>query len=243
MKTVAFVPIKMNSERLPGKNVRPFTNGRPLLTYILDTLTQVAGLDEIYVYCSDESVSKYCPPGVRFLKRDPYYDLSSTPFNEVLASFARLVEADIYVLTHATAPFMSAESISAGVGAVKGGGYDSALAAVKLQEFLWKDGRPFNYRVDDIPRTQDLEPMYAETCGLYIFTRELILGKNRRIGERPYLLEVSKIEAQDINDELDFQIADAVFGMMNSAKKPTGGGYSKLITFSVRSFDERGRAA
>lgn len=214
MKTVAFVPIKMNSERLPLKNIRAFTNGAPLISYILDTLTHVKCIDELYVYCSDENITNYIPAGIKFLKRDPYYDLSSTPFNEVLISFSRVVDADVYVLTHATAPFISVDSIQRGIEAVKSGKYDSAVAVTKLQEFLWKDDRPFNYQLENIPRTQDLEPLYTETCGLYIYTRDLIQLQNRRIGDSPYLLEVSKIEALDINDAFDFEIADAIFQMI-----------------------------
>lgn len=214
MKVVAFVPIKLNSERLPQKNIRPFTNGRPLISYILDTLTKVDNVDDAYVYCSDESIRTYLPEGMRFLRRNPYYDLPTTPFNEVLISFAKRVEADVYALTHATAPFIQAASIQAGVRAVQSGDYDSAVAVTKLQEFLWKENRPLNYEPDQIPRTQDLEPIYAETCGLYVFTRDLILNRHRRIGDAPYLLEVSKIEALDINDALDFQIADAVYQMI-----------------------------
>lgn len=214
MKTVAFVPIKTNNERLPGKNTKPFTNGKPLMTYILDTLNQVQNVDETYVYCSNESVMQYMPEGIKFLKRDPYYDLSSTSFNEVLTSFAELVNADVYVLTHATAPFIKAESIERGVDAVVNHGHDSATAVLKLQEFLWKDGKPFNYDVNHIPRTQDLEPMYAETCGLFVYTRDLILNKKRRIGDNPYLVEVSKIEATDINEHEDFLIADALYQLI-----------------------------
>ena len=210
MKTIAFVPITTNNERLPGKNTKSFTNGAPLISYILDTLTHVRNVDGVYVYCSDEQVKEYLPEGVSFLKRDPYYDLSSTSFNEVLVSFAQLVDADVYVLTHATAPFIKAESIDRGVAAVQSGAFDSALAVSKLQEFLWKDNSPFNYSVDAIPRTQDLEPLYTETCGLYVYTKDLILNKKRRIGDTPCLIEVSKIEACDINDAVDFQIADAL---------------------------------
>ena len=34
MKIVAFVPVKLNNERLPGKNTKPFTNGDPLISYM-----------------------------------------------------------------------------------------------------------------------------------------------------------------------------------------------------------------
>lgn len=211
MKTVAFVPVKLNSERLPLKNIKPFTNGEPLIKYILNTLVTVPELDEIYVYCSDESVKKYLPEKVKFLKRDPYYDLSTTKFNEVLESFAKIVDADVYVLTHATAPFMSAASISEGINKVASGEYGSAHAVSLLQEFLWRDGKPLNYELDNIPRTQDLPKIYTETCGLYVYPKQLILDQHRRISNSPYLIEVSKIEACDINTEEDFVIADAIF--------------------------------
>lgn len=211
MKTVAFVPIKLNSERLPLKNIKSFTNGKPLITYILNTLKTVNEVDEIYVYCSDEKIINYLPHGIKFLKRDPYYDLPDTRFNDVLISFANLIDADIYVLTHATAPFMSALKIKKGINAVKSGKYESAHAVTILREFLWKDGKPLNYDLENIPRTQDLPDIYTETCGLYVYTSDLILNKSRRISDSPYLIEVSKIEACDINDEDDFVIADAIY--------------------------------
>lgn len=211
MKVAAFVPIKLNSERLPLKNIKPFKNGKPLISYILNTLTNVKNIDEIYVYCSDERIKDYLPEGIKFLKRDPYYDLSTTKFNEVLSSFAELVEADIYVLTHATAPFISEASIEKSIDAVASGRFGSSHSVVKIQEFLWKDGKPLNYSLSNIPRTQDLPDIYAETCGLYVYPSELILKFNRRISDNPYLVEVSKIEACDINDEYDFIIAESIY--------------------------------
>ncbi|MBQ8410901.1 MAG: acylneuraminate cytidylyltransferase family protein [Ruminiclostridium sp.] len=211
MKTVAFVPIKLNSERLPLKNIKPFCDGTPLISCILKTLNKVKNVDEVYVYCSDEKITEYLPEGVKFLKRDPYYDLSTTKFNEVLSSFAELVEADVYVLTHATAPFISAESIELGVEKVASGEYESAHAVTLLQEFLWHDGKPLNYELQNIPRTQDLPKYFTETCGLYVYTRDLILNQQRRISDKPYLVEVTKIEACDINTGDDFIIADAIY--------------------------------
>ena len=219
MKSVAFVPIKLNNERFPNKNITPFDSGKPLISYILDTLLKVKNVDEIYVYCSSEEIIPYLPEGVKFLKREKYLDLSTTSFNEVLVTFAERVDADVYALTHATAPFIESKSIELGVEKVLSGDYDSALAVTKLQEFVWKDGRPFNYDVEHIPRTQDLEPLYTETCGLFVYTRDLILNKKRRIGDTPYLVEVSKIEACDINTKEDFVIANAVFKALYAENK------------------------
>lgn len=215
MKTVAFVPIKMNNERLPGKNTKAFSNGKPLIAYILETLKKVSSVDEIYVYCSNPAICEFLPEGVKYLQRSQHLDLSTTSFNEVLTSFARDVEADIYILTHATAPFIQPRTFEKAVAAVASGEHDSALSVSKLQEFIWKDGKPFNYSTDNIPRTQDLEPLYTETCGMYVYTRRLILEENRRVGHKPYLVEVSKIEACDINEADDFVIADAIAQTLN----------------------------
>ena len=214
MKVVAFVPIKLNNERLPGKNTKAFSNGKPLISYILETLKKVISVDEIYVYCSNDAITGYLPEGVKFLKRDEYLDLSTTSFNEVLTSFANDVDADVYVLTHATAPFISEQTFETAIQAVKSGEYDSALSVKRLQEFLWKDGKPFNYSVERIPRTQDLEPYFTETCGMYVYTKEVITKEKRRIGHTPYLVEVPEIEACDINTEGDFVIANAIAATM-----------------------------
>ena len=210
-RTIAFVPLKLNNERLPGKNTKLLSDGTPLVSLILETLQKVNNIDDIYVYCSNESVVDYLPHGVKFLKRSALLDLSTTKINEVLSAFAKDVPADVYVLAHATAPFLKPESIETGVKKVCSGQYDSALTVHKMQEFVWKDGQPMNYDLGAVPRTQDLDPLFIETTGLYIYTHDLITQRNTRIGDRPYLIEVSSIESLDINNPIDFEIADAVY--------------------------------
>lgn len=214
MKTVAIVPMKLNNRRLPQKNTKPFTNGKPLCHYILSTLLTVDGIDEVYVYCSNPDIQEFIPNGVKYLRRSENLDQDSTKMNEVLKCFAKDVSADIYVMTHTTAPFITRESISKGLKAVESGEYDSSFAAKKLQDFLWKDGAPFNYELDSIPRTQDLPPLYEETSGFYIYKKEVIMELNRRIGDKPFIVEVSEIESVDIDEAEDFMIADAIFNQI-----------------------------
>lgn len=217
-KVVAFVPVKLNNERLPGKNTKAFGDGTPLISLILNTLKSVRNADEIYVYCSDDAIIEYLPDGVKYLKRSAELDRSETKINEVLQSFAKDIPADIYVLAHATAPFISAESIAHGIEKVVSGLHDSALTVHKMQEFIWKDGRPLNYELSAVPRTQDLDPLFIETTGLYIYTHDLIVQRNVRIGDSPCLIEVSKIESVDINEPVDFDIANALYLELISKK-------------------------
>lgn len=210
MKVVSIVPIKLNNERLPNKNLRSFTNGRPLITYILETLLKVKNIDEHYVFCSSEAIIPHIPDSIKFLKRSESLDTKTTTSNDILKEFTDKIDADIYVLAHATSPFISDKSIEKGVEMVCSRNYDSALSVIVQQDFLWVNGKPFNYDPSNIPRTQDLNPMYVET-GLFIFTRELFKNDNRRVGYSPYLIELSKIEATDIDELEDFEIADAIY--------------------------------
>ena len=193
------------------KNVRSFTNGEPLISYILRTLTSINEIESVYVYCSSGEIVKYLPSNVEWIPRDSFYDLATTSFNMIMESFASIIKADTYVLAHATAPFLTADTIRRGINAVNYGGFDSALTVLEIKDFLWADGKPMNFSLDSIPRTQDLDVIMLETCGLYVYQRDLILNKHKRTGEKPYFISVSKIEGVDINTEDDFWLADAIF--------------------------------
>lgn len=210
MKTVAIIPMKLNNERLPNKNTKMLKNGKPLCSYILSTITKVKNIDEVYVYCSDERIIKFLPKNVHFLKRDKKLDKSTTTMNEILKEFTIKIAADIYVLTHVTAPFIKVSTFEKCIEMVRSNKYDSAFSVKKIQEFLWKDGQPLNYNLEDIPRTQDLPGIFSETCGLYIFKSEVINKYNRRIGNNPYMCEVDDMEAIDIDNQFDFDIANCL---------------------------------
>ena len=211
MKVVAFVPIRLNSQRVEGKNLRLLA-GEPLLCYILRTLRRVEAIDEVYVYCSDEAVRPYLPDGVRFLHRSPQLDRNETLGREIYDAFTAEVEADIYVLAHATSPFIRPATIAAALHKVPdaGGGYDSAFSAERLQTFAWYEGRPLNYSLDAIPRTQEIEPVYIETSAFFIFRREVWCDLHQRIGRRPYTAVVDRIEGIDIDYPEDFALAEAI---------------------------------
>lgn len=211
MNTIAIVPMKLNNRRLPQKNTKPFTNGKPLCYYILSTLLTVKGINEVYVYCSNPDIQGFIPAGVKYLRRPESMDSDTTSMTEILSCFTKEVPAEIYVMTHTTAPFITKESIEKGLKAVETGEYDSAFAAKKIQDFLWKDGVPFNYDLSNIPRTQDLSPLYMETSGFYIYKHDVMAELHRRIGEKPFIVEVGEIEAVDIDEPEDFMIADAIY--------------------------------
>ena len=209
MKIVAIMPIKLNNERLPGKNTK-FLGDKPLLQYELESLKQTGMLDSINVYCSDATVVPYLPVGVDFIKRPGFLDLPTSKFTQIFESFMNTVDADIYVYAHATAPYITVKTMKQCIEAVTSGEYDSAFCAVKIQDYLWQDGEPLNFDAENVPRSQDIKPIYRETSGVYVFTKKSFIQTHRRIGLKPYVKEVSFKEAVDINDPEDFDLAEAL---------------------------------
>lgn len=209
MKTIAFVPIRLNSRRVEGKNLR-LLGGRPLMTYILDTLRDCERIDETYVYCSDPDIARHLPDGVKFLRRDPALDSDSTLGEEIYDAFTREVDADIYVLAHATSPFIRRATVDDAVARVGCGEYDSAFSAERIQTFAWYEGRTLNYSPERVPRTQDLEPVFVETSAFFVFRRKVWRDMRRRIGLRPYMAVTDRIESMDIDYPDDFRLAEAI---------------------------------
>lgn len=212
MKIVACVPIKTNNERLPGKNTMKFFDGTPLMHFIQKSLVNICEINDIYVFSSDESIQKYCIENVNFLLRSSSLNSAQTTPADIIRAFMNEVDADIYIVAHATSPFVSSDAIADCIRAVANSNYDSAFTSNKIQKLLWSEcGKPYNFSPENIPRTQDLPPLFAEVGAAYIFKKDVFLSSGRRIGENPYIREVGDIDAIDIDYHEDFELANIIY--------------------------------
>lgn len=214
-RTVGIIPIKMRNTRLPGKNIKPLGEGKVLCQYLFNTLGNVKQIDEIYVYCSDEQIKEYMPQGIRFLKRPQWLDEDTVKSRDILHEFITEIHADIYALMHVTQPFLTAAHIDEVVRKVKNDAYDSGFVAREIKEFAWYGGRPVNYSLKDVVRTQDLHPVYVEG-ELFVFEKEVFTVLGRRIGENPYIQPITWEESICIDDGEDFRMAQAVLKLHQS---------------------------
>ncbi|MGH7214828.1 MAG: acylneuraminate cytidylyltransferase family protein, partial [Tepidisphaeraceae bacterium] len=89
-----------------------------------------------------------------------------------------------------------------------------------VQNRLWDQlGRAINHNPAILLRTQDLPPVYEENSCLYLFTRQTLESCHNRVGQRPLLIELPRLEATDIDEEHDFHIAELLYlGQRNTAR-------------------------
>lgn len=217
MPTIAaIVPMRHSSERVPGKNYRDFA-GKPLYHHIVSNLLACEAISEVVIDTDSpvilEDATRHFP-GVRLLERPEHLRAGEIPMNDVLLHTVRQLNADFFLQTHSTNPLLSAASIRNGVEIFLKNFpiYDSLFTVTRLQTRLW-DGlaRAVNHNPNILLRTQDLPPIYEENSCMYLFSREILERKHNRIGDRPYLHEIPALEAQDIDVELDFRVAEFLF--------------------------------
>lgn len=216
-KTIALVPMRHNSQRVPGKNYRLLA-GKPLYQHIIETLLAVPEINEVVVDTDSMPVMEGLRrdfPQVRILERPEHLRADTIPMNEILAYDTAQVEADFYLQTHSTNPLLKAGTISRGIQNFlkEYPAHDSMFSVTRLQTRLW-DGltRPINHNPAILLQTQDLPPVYEENSCLYLFTRENLLAQRNRIGGRPLMFEIDQGEAWDIDEEIDFAICDFLMG-------------------------------
>lgn len=209
MKVAAFATIKLNSERVPHKNTQRI-GSKPLCYHILDTALKVKEIDDVYVYCSDEEVINHIPSEAKFIQREAWLDGNQIRAKDTYTAFLKDVDADIYIALCTTSPFTKKETIENALHKVLYEGYDSAFSARRMQTFAWYKGEPINYDIENVPRTQDMEPVFVETSAFFIFKKELWTKYGRRIGFHPYIQEVGEIEGVDIDTPEDLEFAQVI---------------------------------
>jgi len=134
--------------------------------------------------------------------------------NEILIHDSGVIQSEYYLQTHSTNPLLRSETVSSAIRIFfeNKSQYDSLFGVTRLQTRLWdKDGQPLNHDPSVLLRTQDLPPIYEENSCIYLFSRQTLLTRGNRLGEHPLMFEIPPAEALDIDEELDFIMAETIF--------------------------------
>ena len=216
-RVIALLPMKANSQRVPGKNFRVLGH-KPLYQWILDTLLKEEAIDKVII--NTDAEQELLESGffehnrVEIHQRPMSLRGDLVSMNKIIAHDIAHNPADTYIMTHTTNPFLSIASIQSALDCYKDGlaqGYDSLFTVDKIQmRFYRSDASPINHDPNNLIQTQDLEPYFSENSNLYIFSAASFNKTNARIGASPRMFETPKFESIDIDTEEDWDIANAI---------------------------------
>ena len=210
----AVIPVRAGSRRLPNKNILPFGKSN-LLTHKIRQLKEIKNIDEIIVSTdSDKMIDIAIQEGISYQKRpDEFCDEKTKTFNEVVEYIATTVETDILVWTTCVCPLVRTESIKNGIETFLNLNkkYDSVVSARLLKEYIFDETKPINFSIENHVPSQKLPNWHTINNGFFIANAKDMANWKFVYGKKPYLYEITKFEAIDIDDEFDFQIAEMIY--------------------------------
>lgn len=221
---IALLPMKGNSERVPDKNLKSFC-GRPLYHRVLDVLLQSKYITKVIVNTDSQrikdDINSAYNEKVIVHDRPKSIQGDFVSMNEIIKYDISNSEGDFYFQTHSTNPLLKVGSVDSAIEKMilfsKKKTYDSLFSVTRIQTRLYDaEGNPVNHNPEELLRTQDLPPLYEENSNFFIFTKEsFVQNGNKRIGKNPFMFEIDKIEAVDIDEPQDFIIAEAIYNALN----------------------------
>lgn len=216
-RIAALMPMRHSSERVPGKNYRPFGDGRPLFHHTLDTLIATGRIDVIAIDTDSPTIKEQCAekyPQVTVIDRPERLLGGMTPMNDILLYDTGRIEADFYLQTHSTNPLVKVETFAKAIDTFLANHpmHDSLFSVTRVQTRFYDSlARAVNHNPNILIRTQDLPPFFEENSCIYIFEKDTLARNHTRIGSRPYMFEIDRLEALDIDEEVDFRIAEEIW--------------------------------
>lgn len=216
MKTIAIIPARGGSKRIPEKNIQQL-GGLPLLAHSIQyALKNNKIIDEIYVSTDNEAIKAIALQyDAKVIDRPESLSGDFEPTVSALKHVLETIENDVenVILLQPTNPLRPENLVEDAFKIYKEVDYDSLFTVSRnYQKFGKIENKkyiPFNYKIGQ--RSQDLEPIFFENGLLYITKAALILN-DTIISEKAFPLEVNHIFAQvDIDTQDDLEYAEYLF--------------------------------
>lgn len=213
----ALLPMKGHSERVPNKNIRDFC-GQPLFFRVLETLDSSAMVDEIIINTDSAKIAEMAltqSEKVKIIRRPENLQGDFVPMNDILNFDLEHCRNDHILQTHSTNPLLRTETINRAIEKYFSDlpARDSLFSVTQWQTRLyWENGEAVNHDPKELLRTQDLPPLFEENSNIFVFSKDSFrsAGK-RRIGTRPSMFKMDRLESTDIDEESDFILAEVLY--------------------------------
>jgi len=227
---LAIITARGGSKRIPRKNLRAFL-GRPILAYSIEAARNSGLFDDVMVSSDDEEILEV---GRTFGASTPFKRSAGTSddaattaevLQEVLSEYRRQGhEFEYLCCIYPTAPFVSASKLQHADALLRDSGADAVVPVVAFSFPIWRsfkieEGRlSFNWPENALRRSQDL-PQAFHDCGQFYFVRtESFLTQRRLIMDNTVPIVVPEGEAQDIDTEDDWKIAEIKYSILSERR-------------------------
>jgi CMP-N-acetylneuraminic acid synthetase/quercetin dioxygenase-like cupin family protein len=241
MKTIAMIPARMGSTRIPKKNIR-LLNGTPLISYIIRAAKKAECFDEIYVNSESDILGELAKSeGVLFYKRPATLSSDEATNDQFTEDFLNNNECEVVIQLLPTSPFITAEEIRSFTETMVKSEIDTLVSVANQQIECVYNGSPINFDQKKIsPPSQELTPVSAYACGLMGWRKQNYLD-NMKTYNAGYHGGTGKVEffalkgfsTIDIDNEEDFQLAELAARHLSAEQEFKASYYNPNISIEV----------
>ena len=218
----ALIFMKAHSERVPGKNMRKLC-GRPLFHWILDSLSEAKYINEIIINTDANEIAESAASNfdVTIHMRPNYLlDIHGDEANQIIEYDLSKTNGEFFFQSHSTNPLLNADTIDSAIVEYFHNKFDSLLSVTERHKrYYTSDGEPINHKPQNLVKTQHCKSIYEENSCMYVFSRKVFEKNVNRIGENPMLYPISSLESIDIDEPIDFEIAEFLMKRRNTLNR------------------------
>ena len=227
-----FLPMRAGSERVPKKNTRTFSGIDGGLCRIkLEQLLACDLVKTIFVSTNDPEVVEisnvFNSKKIKIILRSHQLASSSASTDDLIKYVPEIMPDGHILWTHVTSPFISPDIYCKIIETYHKNldQFDSLMTVTKLKKFIWNDSEPVNYdrSLEKWPRTQTIKTLWEVNSGVFLAPKAIYERRMDRIGERPYLFELSDEIAFDIDWLPDYKIAETLYYTMHGISSEVNG--------------------
>lgn len=212
------IPVREGSSRLENKIFLPFDKELNILEWKISQLKLVQSQNRIFLSSNSENVKSVAKNmGVEYLPRNDYLSVGhKASFTEVITGVVKDVPTDHFAWVTVVVPLMKPSEyknafLAYQKNVIGSNEFDSLLSVNSVKDYLWDNNGPVNYKADkNHTVSQDLPDLYRVTNGLYMRDKHHTLDEGYFLGPKPYMFEVGKVSAIDIDEYEDYQMALAL---------------------------------
>ncbi len=228
MKILALIPSRGGSKRIPRKNIKDFM-GKPIIAWSIEIAIKSGIFDEVMVSTEDMEIAKI---SIKYGAVIPFMrshknasDLAGTEevILEVLNNYEKLNKKfDIICCIYPTAPLITVDRLIEAKNKMLQEHYDTVFPVIRYGYPIQKALKISNKNIQmvwpeyDEARTQDLETYFHDTGQYYWLCVKKFKIHNQIFSSNSGFIELSEIEAQDIDNIDDWKIAELKFQMLNN---------------------------
>ena len=230
MKRIAIITARRGSKRIPKKNIRDFC-GKPIIAYSIQAAKDAGVFDVVMVSTDSEEIAEIAKqegaevPFLRSEKTSNDFASTADVIEEVLLEYEkRGTSFDEACCIYPTAPFVTGEKIKEAVKVLEENQYDSVLPVVSFSfpplRGLKMDGNTVAFKWPEyaLARSQDLEPVYHDCGQFYVLDVKAFMRTKKIIADNTGAIKCSELEMQDIDNEIDWKLAELKYELMRERK-------------------------